>query len=142
MRQVALNKHLQDFSLAVGILCYFSMYSFRRQAAQEAKSEYSSEDAMALLGHRASNPDTLRHYDKHGFDRRDMTSFRLGGVQLEDASIRKFFSPSNRLVSTFSFQYNLPTQESPLTHTIVVCSLISPNCSGPRTHRPEYQADL
>ncbi|KAI4657307.1 uncharacterized protein J4E79_007379 [Alternaria viburni] len=97
MRQVALNKHLQDFSLAVGILCYFSMYSFRRQAAQEAKSEYSSEDAMALLGHRASNPDTLRHYDKHGFDRRDMTSFRLGGVQLEDASIRKFFSPSNRL---------------------------------------------
>ena len=119
MRQGALNKQLQDFSLSVGILCYVSMYSFRRQAAQEAKREHSSEDAIALLDHRPSNVDTLLHYDQHGFGRRDVTSFRLSGVGLTSASIRKFFSPSKRLISTYSLRFLLPTQPSRMQMTFI-----------------------
>ena len=117
MKDNALNRKLQDFCLSVGILCYVSMYSFRRQAAQEAKRDHSTEDAMALLDHAPNNPNTLRYYNQHGFGRRDVTSFRLGGAALTDSSIRKFFFPSNRLVSTYSFQLLLPTHENPLAHT-------------------------
>lgn len=137
MKDNALNRKLQDFCLSVGILCYVSMYSFRRQAAQEAKRDHSTEDAMALLDHAPNNPNTMRHYDQHGFGRRDVTSIRLGGAALTDSSIRKFFFPSNRLVSTYSFQLLLPTHENPLAHTR--CLLILRNCSGSRIHRQDHQ---
>ena len=110
MRERVLNGKLQQFRLSIGILCYVSMYAFRRQAAQEAKSMHSTEEAMALLNHAPTNPTTMLNYDQHGFGRRDVTSFRLGGMGLTSASIRKFFSPSNRLVSTYSLRILLPTQ--------------------------------
>ncbi|KAI4930244.1 hypothetical protein J4E85_004869 [Alternaria conjuncta] len=72
MKANALNRKLQDFCLSVGILCYVSMYSFRRQAAQEAKRDHSTEDAMALLDHAPNHPNTLPYYDQHGFGRRDI----------------------------------------------------------------------
>jgi hypothetical protein len=99
MRAAALTKKLKDFCISVGILCYVTMYSFRRQAAQEAKSMHSTEDAMALLNRAPTNPTTMLNYDQHGFGRRDVTSFRLGGTGLTSTSIRKFFSPFNRFVS-------------------------------------------
>ncbi|KAI4697122.1 uncharacterized protein J4E84_000247 [Alternaria hordeiaustralica] len=99
MRSKALTRKLQQFCLSIGILCYVSMNAFRRQAAQEAKSMHSTEAAMALLDHAPTNLTTVLNYNHHGFGRRDVTSFRLGGVGLTSASIRKFFSPSNRLMT-------------------------------------------
>jgi len=104
MRSKVLTRKLQQFCLSIGILCYVSMYAFRRQAAQEAKSTYSTEEAMAQVDHAPTNPTSMLNYDQHGFGRRDVTSFRLGGVGLTSASIRKFFSQSNRLVSTYSLR--------------------------------------
>ncbi|KAI4711709.1 hypothetical protein J4E89_003151 [Alternaria sp. Ai002NY15] len=112
MRSKALTRKLQQFCLSIGILCYVSMNAFRRQAAQEAKSMHSTEEAMALLDHAPTNPTTVLNYNHHGFGRRDVTSFRLGGVGLTSASIRKFFSPSNRLVSTYPLRFLLPVRPS------------------------------
>ncbi|KAI4623174.1 hypothetical protein J4E83_004565 [Alternaria metachromatica] len=89
MRARALNGKLQQFCLSIGILCYVSMYAFRRQAAQEAKSMHSTEEAIALLNHAPTNPTTMLNYDQHGRSLKEEIDARARQLVTSDPQYEK-----------------------------------------------------
>ncbi|KAH6872368.1 hypothetical protein BKA58DRAFT_455924 [Alternaria rosae] len=94
MRAHALNRKHQDFCLSVGILCYVTMYGFRRQAAQEAKTKNkgkykalvqgTDQPAFLEIKKRLDEHLTLRKHGRRVITQRAKETLRktLGGISV------------------------------------------------------------